>query len=64
MAQSVKHLTLDYDSGYDLMVCEFEPQLELCAGGTEPAWDPLSLSLSLSLSAPPLLMHAPSLSSK
>ena len=49
MAQSVKHLTLGFRSGHDLMVHEFEPHIELCTGSVEPAWDSLSLSLSLSL---------------
>ena len=51
MAQLVKHLTLDFSSGHDLMVHEFEPCIGLCDGSAEPAWD----SLSPSLSAPPLL---------
>ena len=46
-AQSVKHLTLDFSSGCDLTVCEFEPLVELCAGSMEPAWDFLSVPLSL-----------------
>ena len=45
----VKHLTLYFDSGHDLAVCEFEPHMGLCAGGSEPAWDSLSLPLSLPL---------------
>ena len=49
MAQSVKRLTLDFGSGHDLTVCEFEPQVRLSSDSVEPAWDPLSLSLS----APP-----------
>ena len=52
MAQSVKQLTLDFGSGHDLMVREFEPHIRLSAVSTEPAWDPLSPSLS----APPPLM--------
>ena len=31
MAQSVKHRILDFSSGHDLMVCEFEPCVGLCA---------------------------------
>ena len=31
MAQSVKPLTLDFSSGYDLMVQGFEPHFRLCA---------------------------------
>ena len=53
-AQLVKRLTLDSGSGHDLTDCEFEPRTGLCADSTEPAWDPLSFSLSLCLSAPPL----------
>ena len=45
MAHSVKHLTLDFGSGRDLMVCEFEPRVRLCADSAEPAWDSLSPSL-------------------
>ena len=55
VAQSVKHLTLDFSSGHDLMVHEIEPHCGLCADSVEPAWD----SLSPSLSAPP--MHTLSL---
>ena len=50
VAQLVKRPTLDLCSGYDLTVLGFEPHIELCADGVEPAWD-----LSL-LSAPPLLV--------
>ena len=46
VAQSVKHLTLDFSPGHDLRVCEFKPHLS-----AEPAWD----SLSPSLFAPALL---------
>ena len=49
VAQSVKHLTLDFSSGQDLVVHETEPHVGLCAISTEPAWDSLSPSLSLSL---------------
>ena len=49
MAQSVKRL--DFGSGRDLEVREFEPRVGLSAVSTEPASDPLSPSLS----APPLL---------
>ena len=47
VAQSVKHLTLGFCSGHELMVCEFEPRIRLCAESAEPARDSLSLSLSL-----------------
>ena len=41
-AQLVKHLTLDFGSGHDLTVCEFEPRIGLPAVSTEPNFDPLS----------------------
>ena len=56
MAQSVKPLTLDFSSGHDLMVLEYEPHVGLCLGFF------LSLSLSLSLSASILLALSLSLS--
>ena len=46
MAQSVKHLTLDFSSRHGLMVHEFKPRIGLHADGAEPAWDSVSLSLS------------------
>ena len=49
MAQSVKHPTLDFGSGRDLMVGEIEPQSSHCADSAESAWDSLLLSLCLSL---------------
>ena len=49
MAQSVKHLNLDFSSGHDLNVDELEPDIGLCVDSAEPAWD----SLSPLLSAPP-----------
>ena len=39
MAQSVKHPTLDFGIGHDLVVCEMEPCIALCADSKEPAWD-------------------------
>ena len=48
--------TLDFGSGRDRTVGEFEPRVGLCADSVESAWDSLplafllSLSLSLSLS--------------
>ena len=52
MAQSVKHPTLDFGSGHDLRVREFEPT----PGSALTVWSLLRiLSFSLSLSAPPLL---------
>ena len=50
VAQSVKRQTLDFSSGHDLMVCEFEPCIRLCADSMEPAWDSLSLPLPCLLS--------------
>ena len=57
VAQSVKHLALDFSSSHDLTVREFEPRIRLWADGAEPAWDSLSLSLSA-----PLPAHSLSLS--
>ena len=51
VAHSVKLPALDFGSGHDLVVYEFEPCIELCADSVEPAWEPLSPSLS----APPPL---------
>ena len=45
VAQSGKHVALDFSSGHDL-----EPRVGLCTDSMKPACD--SLSLSLSLSAP------------
>ena len=53
MVQLVEHPTLDFGSGHDLMVPEFEPHVGFCADSAELAWD--SLSPSLSLFDPPLL---------
>ena len=53
MAQSVKHPSLDFSSGHDLMVHEFDPCIRLCADSMDLAWDslsPLSAPSSLSLS--------------
>ena len=49
MAQSVKHLTLGFSSGHDLTVREFKPHIRLHSDSMEPAWDSLSLPLSLPL---------------
>ena len=57
-AQLVKSSTLDFSSGYDLIVHEIEPRLRLCEDSVVPAWD----SLSPSLYAPPSLMLFPFLS--
>ena len=40
--------TPDVSSDHDLAVRGIEPRIELCADRAEPAWDSLSLSLSLS----------------
>ena len=58
VAQLVERPTLGFGSGHDLMVCEFEPHMGLCADSAEPAWD----FLSDLLSAPPLLLLSLSLS--
>ena len=42
VVQSVKRLTLDFSSGHDLTVCEFEHHVRFHADITEPSWDPLS----------------------
>ena len=60
MAQLVKCLTLDFGSGHDLIVHEFEPHIGLCTDSMETPWD----SLSPSFSAPPLLTNACALSLK
>ena len=57
MAQSVKHLTLDFGSGHDLTVREMKTHVGLCTDSTEPAWD----SLFPSFSAPSLFTPARSL---
>ena len=46
MAQSVKHPTLA--QGHNLMVCELEPHIGLCADSEEPALDSLTVPLTLS----------------
>ena len=58
VARSVKHPTLGFGSGHDLMVHEFDPHGGLHADTMEPAWNSLSLSLSLS----PSLCSSPALS--
>ena len=42
--------TFGFDSARDLVVHEFKPHIRLYADSMEPAWDSLSLSLSLCLS--------------
>ena len=56
MVQLVKHLTLSFHSGHDLMVRE--PHVRPGTHSAEPTWD------SLSLSIPPLLMLSLSLKNK
>ena len=46
VAQSVKCLTLNFHSGHDLAVHEFEPYMGLHAGSAEPACESLSPALS------------------
>ena len=46
MAQLVKHPTLDFGSGHDLMVHEIEPRMGHCADRTKATWDSPSFSLS------------------
>ena len=53
VTQSVKHLTLDFLSGHDLVVHEFKSGLRLQTDSAEPAWDSLSSSLSV---PPPLTL--------
>ena len=48
VAQSVEWPTLDFGSGHDLTVCEFEPHVGLCADSSEPgACFEFCVSLSL-----------------
>ena len=49
VAQSVECLTLDFSLSHDLTVCGFKPCIRLYADIVEPAWDSLSLFLSLPL---------------
>ena len=49
MAQLVKHPTLDFGSGHDLVVHGTEPHVGLCPVSTEPDWDSLSPSPSVPL---------------
>ena len=39
-------IRLDFGSGHDLTVREIEPRVKLYADSVEPAWDPVSPSLS------------------
>ena len=47
VAPSVKCPTLDFSSGHDLTVGEIEPHVGLFAHSMEPAWDSVSLPLTL-----------------
>ena len=49
----------DFGSGHDLMVCEFEPRIGLCADGSEPG---ARFGFCVSLSLCPSPVHALSLS--
>ena len=49
VAPLVKHQTLAFRSGHDLMVRGIEPHIGLCTDSSEPVWDSLSLPLSLPL---------------
>ena len=57
VGESVKHLTLNFGLGHDLMVCEFEPHIRVCVGSSEP----LGFFLPLSLCPLPLLVLSLSL---
>ena len=46
MAQSAKRPALDFGSGHEVTVREFEPRAGLRADSVEPAWDSPPLSLS------------------
>ena len=46
VSPSVKRVTPDFGSGQDLTVRGTEPCAGLCADSVEPAWDPLSPSVS------------------
>ena len=52
MAQSVKHLILDFSLGHDLMAWEIMPRIGLYTDSVESAWDSLSLPFSLPLTHP------------
>ena len=45
MVQSVKHPTLDFGSGQDLLVLEIKSQVQLCTDNAELVRDSLLLSL-------------------
>ena len=50
VTQLVKRPTLDFNSGLNVRICEFEPRIWLCTVSLGfCAWDSLSPSLSLPL---------------
>ena len=55
MAQSIRHLILDFGSGHDAMVREIKPCIRFYADSMEPAGDSHSLSL---LPLPRLRMYS------
>ena len=57
----LSRLSVDFGSGHDLTVCEFEPRVGLCADSSEPG---ACFGFCVSLSGLPLLMLALSLSQK
>ena len=54
MAQSLRHLTLDFSSGHDLRGHEIKPRVELCTGHGVCLISPLTLPLSLPSFPPPV----------
>ena len=49
VVQLVKHPTLGFSSGHDLVIFEFELHIGIYAGSAEPAWDCLCLSAQILL---------------
>lgn len=47
-----RRLTLDVNSGHDLLVCGFESRDGVCGDSTEPAWFSATLNPCVSLSLP------------
>ena len=64
MAQLVKHPTLGFSSGHDLMVRGFESHSGLCTDSRESAWDSPFLSVPLPLVCTHMREHTLSLSLK
>ena len=52
VVQSAKRPAFDFGSGHALRVRGFEPYVRLCTDSVEPAWDSLSLPLSLPFPPP------------